>query len=166
MKRFIKYLILVVCCIVGSSLSVKAADIAATGPVVINRGGVTEAIIVSNYDLGGDASTTKVYSETEGTALSDGIVPIGRNNNSITFHVNLKTLGSTTVTLTFEGKVDSDFKANRGAWALLFTKAFTATNTGYVLPICEGALKYVRVGMQSDDGGTDDLTIKLRAERK
>ncbi len=145
--------------------SVYAVDIVTGNPWKKNKSGYTEAIIVDNYDLGGDASTTKVFTEAEGTSMSDGWIPIAANNDSITFWVNLKTLGSTTVTLTFEGKIDDDFSASTGGSILLFTKAFTSTNTQYSLPVCEGSLKYVRVGMQSDDGGTDDLTIKMRAER-
>ncbi len=140
------------------------ADVTTTVPSIKTGWKWVEAVIVDNYNLGGDASTTKVYNEAEGTSNSDGAISVSSANDSITFHVDLKTLGSTTITLTFEGKIDHDFNATTGQWMLLFTKAFTAVDTQYKLPISEGALTYVRVGMVSDDGGTDDLTIKMRAE--
>lgn len=145
--------------------SVSFADVTTSVPAVTRPSpGVVEAVIVDNYDLGGDASTTKVFNESEGTDNAAGRVNVSAANDNITFHVDLKTLGSTTVTLTFEGKVDDDMNATTGQWILLHTKAFTATDTQYSLSVAEGALKWVRVGMVSDDGGTDDLTIKMRAE--
>jgi hypothetical protein len=130
---------------------------------VKNGFGWLEAIIVDSYDLGG-GGTNRVYDENEGTDLNAGAVSVEGKSDGITFHVDLKTLGSTTVTLTFEGKVDDDFNATTGQWMLLFTKAFTGANRQYSFTVSEKGLKHVRVGMQSDDGGTDDLTIKMRAE--
>ncbi len=141
------------------------ADVTTVRPVKIKKGHVIEYVIVDNYDLGGDASTTKVYNEAEGTTFYDGAINVSGFTN-IVYHVDLKTLGSTTVTLTFEAKIDDDFSAATGGHMLLFTKAFTATNANYSLPIVEGALTWVSVGMVSDDGGTDDITIKMRAERR
>ena len=41
------------------------ADVTTTRPVVTNVDSNIEVVIVDNYDLGGDASTTKVYNEAE-----------------------------------------------------------------------------------------------------
>ena len=135
------------------------------GPTITNGSGYVEAVIVSDYDLGGDASTTKVYDEEEGTANNSGMVYVGDTNDSITYHVDLKTKGSATVICTFEGKLDDNFNVTTGQWMLLYTKTFSATDTQYSLSLSEGALKYVRVGMQATaSAGTDDITITMRAE--
>lgn len=148
------------------SLSVYA-DVTTTTPVVTSKKGADflTVTIVDNYDLGGDASTTKVYNEAEGTTFYDGAIPV-EGYTDIQYYVDLKTLGSTTVTLTFEGKIDEDFSTSTGGHILLFTKAFTATNTSYTLPLEERSLKWVSVGMVSDDGGTDDITIKMIARMR
>lgn len=150
------------------------ADVTTTKPVFINDEGnvtstskktVMNVVIVDNYDLGGDASTTKVYNEAEGTTFYDGAIRVSGYENII-YHVDLKTLGSTTVTLTFEAKIDDDFTSASGNHMLLWTAIFTATNTGYPIELQENNLKWVSVGMVSDDGGTDDITIKMTATRK
>lgn len=145
--------------------SVYAIDVTTTIPVISKRGSSLFATIVDNYDLGGDASTTKVYNEAEGTTFADGRINV-LGYKDIVYHVDLKTLGSTTITLTFEGKLDNDFTVSTGGWLLLYTKAFTATNANYSLPIEEQSLKWISVGMVSDDGGTDDISIDMRATKK
>lgn len=170
MNRFIKYFSITAFCVAlafsGTLFpqSLCHADVTTARPVIKNGSGWIEAVIVDNYNLGGEAGTTKVFNEAEETGNNAGIISIQNTNDHITYHVDLKTLGSTTVTLTFEGKVDADFNATTGQWMLLYTKAFTAVNTQYSFPVQEGGLKWVRVGMESDDGGTDDLTIKVRAQ--
>ncbi len=141
------------------------ADVTTTRPVTMNVNSDLEVVIVDNYDLGGDASTTKVYNEAEGTTFYDGAIDVEGYENII-YHVDLKTLGSTTITLTFEGKIDDDFTVATGGHMLLFTKSFTATNENYKIQLAEHGLKHVSVGMVSDDGGTDDITIKMRATVK
>jgi len=158
---------LIIKCLVIFSIflsSVVYSDTTTTRPVVKRSSKFIEAVIVDNYDLGGDASTTKVYNEAEGTLFYDGAINVSGYENVI-YHVDLKTLGSTTVTLTFEGKLDDNWTTT-DEWLLLFTKAFTATNANYKIELAEEGLKWVSVGMVSDDGGTDDITIKMRAERK
>lgn len=164
MNKLIKGFAITAFCAVLAFQSLCYADVTTAQPVITNGHGWVEAVIVDNYDLGGDAGTSTVYNEAEETGNNAGIIPVENTNDDITYHVDLKTLGSTTVTLTFEGKVDDDFNATTGQWMLLHTKAFTAVNTQYSLSIAEGGLKWVRVGMTSDDGGTDDITIKVRAE--
>ena len=162
MRKFSKYFIIAILGILP--WQVCRADVTTTVPVVTTSYSTVEATIVDNYDLGGDASTTKVYDESEHTGGNAGAISIGHlYKPEVSYHVDLKTLGSTTITLTFEGKIDNDMNDTTGQWMLLYTKAFTAVNTQYSLTLSEKALKHVRVGMVSDDGGTDDITIKMRA---
>ncbi len=163
MNKLIKGFAITAFCAVLAFQSLCHADVTTAQPKITNGHGWVEAVIVDNFDIGGTGTET-VYNEAEETSNWAGAIPVENTNDEITYHVDLKTLGSTTITLTFEGKIDDDFNATTGQWQLLYTKAFTAVDTQYSLTIAEGALKYIRVGMTSDDGGTDDITIKVRAE--
>ncbi len=170
--KLIKYITAIVIAILIQSA--VYADVTTTRPVFINnegnvisapKGRALEVVIVDNYDLGGDASTTKVYNEAEGTTFYDGAINVS-GYEGIEYHVDLKTLGSTSITLTFEDKLDDDFTPTTGGHRLLFTKIFTATDTGYSFSVQETSSKWVSVGMVAAGASTDDITIKMRARKR
>lgn len=117
---------------------------------------VKESTIFSAYDF----DDTARYNSAGGTAVSSGWINIQDYNDDILFMVNLATLASTNLTITFQGLI-SDDTSNP---IEIYPKVFTATDTDYSLSVAEGALKYVRIKGITTGDATDACTILMRAE--
>ncbi len=72
----------------------------------------------------------------------------------------MDTLGSTNVICVAEGLISDDTSSPM----TLFTKTFTGVDTDYSLPICEPALKFIRLSIIATGAGTNSITVKYRSE--
>ncbi len=115
-----------------------------------------EAVIFSAYDFG----ATAVYNNAGGAAATSGWIDVADFSDDIIFHVNLTTLGSTNLTITWQGLLSDDTTAPMD----IYDEVFTAVDTGYVTHLSEGALKYVRIKGITTGDSTDACTIFMRAE--
>lgn len=117
-----------------------------------------EAVIFTDYNPG---TSTAVYNNAGGLAAASGWINVTDFNDDIIYRVDLATLGSSGLDVTFEGLLGDI----GGDIIDIYTKSFSAVDTTYNLSIAEGGLKYVRAGLQATGTeGTDSVSISFRAE--
>ena len=101
------------------------------------------------------------YNPANTSLATDGWINVQNYNDAICIRVDLSTLASTGIDVTFWG-LFSDKAADQ---VLLYTKSFSATDANYKVCLAEEGLKWIRVGRiatGSDD--TDAVSITGFAE--
>lgn len=107
-------------------------------------------------------TSTATYNDAGESAISSGAINVAGYNDAILIQMEVSTLGSTGVNYLIEGSTEVKI-AN---WGEIDTVSFDAVTTkDYILPILEGALKWIRVGTQATGTeGTDSVSSKIMAE--
>ncbi len=161
--------------LIGSMLSLLLSSPLYAVAIKEKIGGVTETGVTSGtYNVFGGRSkeatifngynpgATVVYNNDGGVAATSGWILVSDFSQEMIFHVDLSTLGSTGLDFDVEGLLSDDTSTPMA----IFTKSFSATNEGYTLPICEGALKYIRCSIQATGTpAADVITVKFNCCR-
>ena len=106
----------------------------------------------SSYDPPG--TDTYYYNNADGVAATSGAVDASHIFHSRDIHISIPTLGSTSVTIRAEGKLE-----NSTVWSDLYTKTYTAATTeADPWPILE-YIDQFRMGAKEADTGTNIINI-------